>query len=86
MLWTIAYQLACLVELIDDIIANDTHLTIRRSYIPRQTLKCGRFTGSINSQERETLSEIEPKGDVLNSNKRLTEQRSVRLAELKDAD
>lgn len=86
MLWAIAYQLASLIELIDNVIADDTHLTIRGSYIPRQTLECGRFAGTIHSQERETLTKIQPEGDVLYSDKRLTEQRIVRLAELKEAD
>ena len=67
MLWTISDQLSGLTKLFQHVIASNRDLTTRWHDISGQTLESGRFAGSIDTKQSETLAVVNTKPDALNS-------------------
>ena len=85
-LWAVPDELPGILELLLNIIALDCDLTGRRVRLSRQTLERGRLASSIDTQQGETLSIIQPKRGLLDSADWRSTESIVLLLEIVHAD
>lgn len=86
LLRAVADQLSSLLELSRDVVTGHGDGAGGRLSVSGQTLESGRLTGTVNTEESETLTVVQAEADSFYSQEGRTKRGSVCLSEIADSD
>jgi len=82
LLWAVSHSLYTFAEIFDNVTTVDLTVSTRGNDITCQTLKHSRLSSTVDTEKRETFSNVNTKGDSLDCQVRLCEQSRVGQAKV----